>query len=266
MDGFGFTKKKLTSLSFETRHKHIIKWLSASYQKLTTNRLSPASLDLFADQYNTILSWSGMDPFIKPKKNNTRPWIEAISDSIHHHRSIIGSTVRDYDLPAAVQTIDKGIAGNPIDLDCHVALDGLRSLFNVGSIFRTCEAAGFNSIILGNIPGKEHPGVRKTAMGAEEWIEQESTKDLGKTLLEKKKHGYKIIGIETVKGARPFYDIPWSKQTVIVFGNEEYGISSHVMSTCDEFVYIPMLGKKNSINVAGAVSVIGFQIVSCLSI
>ena len=265
MDSFGFTQKKLMSLPFETRHKHIIKWLSASYQKLTTNRMTPASLDLFADQYNRILNWEGMEPFIKPKNNHTRLWIEAISDSIHHHRSIIGSTVRDHDLSAAIQTNDRVKTADPVDLDCHVALDGLRSLFNVGSIFRTCEAAGFNSIILGNIPGKEHPGVRKTAMGAEEWIGQEKTKDLAKTLLEKKKQGYTIMGVETIKNARPFFDTPWTKKTIVVFGNEEYGISSHVLPTCDAFVYIPMFGQKNSINVASAVSVICFQMVSRLS-
>ncbi len=265
MDTFGFTKKKLLSLCLENQHRHIIIWLSAFYQKLTTNRINQASLELFTHQYNQILSWTKMKPFIKPDSNNTRIWIETISNQIHFHRSATGRIFRDHDLLEKIQTNDLCKKSyNQIDFHCHIALDGLRSLFNVGSIFRTCEAAGFNSIILGNTQGKEHPGVQKTAMGAHKWIEQEKTADLAQTLLEKKGKGFQIVGVETIEGARPFYEVSWKRKTIVVFGNEEYGISSHVMATCDKFVHIPMYGKKNSINVANAVSVICFHIAGSL--
>jgi tRNA G18 (ribose-2'-O)-methylase SpoU len=276
MDTFGFTKKKLTSLSPETRHKHMVRHLTGFYQRLTTNRVNPASLDLFARQYNQILNWAKMTPFARPGSDHTRLWIEAISDRIHYHRGATGAAVRDHDLTVRVHTRDQPDHGAndtpgaasprsqrpalPSGRRCHVALDGLRSLFNVGSIFRTCEAAGFGSIILGNVPGKEHPGVQKTAMGAQEWMDQETTDDLAKTLLEKKETGFHIIGVETVKNARPFYDMPWQGDIILVFGNEEYGISSHVLSACDEVVYIPMFGRKNSINVANAVAVVCFHV------
>ena len=264
MDTFGFTQKKLTSLSRENQHRHLLNWLSGFYQNLTTNRVSPAALTLFADQYARILAWTGMRPFIRPSSARTRDWIECISDRIHYHRSATGKVARDYDLFEKVQTHDSPVAGHGFDYDCHVALDGLRSLFNVGSIFRTCEAAGFASIILGNTLGKEHPGVRKTAMGAEQWVEQEKVTDLGQALLEKKEKGFHIIGVETVEGSRPFDDISWEKNTILVFGNEEYGISSHVMDTCDRFVHIPMFGRKNSINVANAVAIVCFKVAGSL--
>ncbi|MCK5162068.1 MAG: RNA methyltransferase [Desulfobacula sp.] len=264
MDTFGFTKKKLLSLCLENQHRNIITWLSGFYQKLTANRVSQISLDLFTRQYNEILNWTRMNPFIKPESNNTRLWLESISDRIHYHRTATGKTVRDYDLLEKIKTNDLTFSCNKIDFNCHVALDGLRSLFNVGSIFRTCEAAGFKSVILGNIPGKEHPGVQKTAMGAQKWVEQEKVNDLAQTLLEKKEKGFQIIGVETIEGARPFYEISWEKNTIVVFGNEEYGISSHVMKTCDKFIHIPMFGRKNSINVANAVSVICFHIAGSL--
>lgn len=266
MDTFGFTKKKLMSFSIETQNKHIISWLSGFYQKLITNRFNPASLDLFTHQYNQILDWTGMAPFSKPESDITRIWIEAISDRIHYHRLATGnSVVRDHDLLEKVQTDDSAFSSSQLDLNCHVALDGMRSLYNVGSIFRTCEAAGFSSIILGNTLGKEHPGVQKTAMGAHQWMEQEKVMDLAQALLEKKQKGYRIIGVETIEGARPFYDIPWERNTIVVFGNEEYGISSHVLKTCDAFVHIPMFGRKNSINVANAAAVICFQMACALS-
>ncbi|WP_300458835.1 RNA methyltransferase [Desulfobacula sp.] len=264
MDTFGFTKKKFLSLSRENQHKHIIRWLSEFYQQLTTNRVQKTALTLFTHQYTEILIWTGRMPFVAPDTHGTRLWMECISDRIHYHRSALGHPVRDYDLLETVQTNDGSRHPDQPDLDCHIALDGLRSLFNVGSIFRTCEAAGFSSVILGNTPGKEHPGVQKTAMGAHKWVKQEKVTDLAQTLLEKKDNGFHIIGIETIKEARPFFEGSWQKKTIVVFGNEEYGISSHVMETCDDFVYIPMFGKKNSINVANAVSVICFQVASKL--
>jgi len=261
MDTFGFTRKKLLSLDPENRNRHIINWLTLLYHQLVCNRVKPESLDLFTVQYNNILGWMGMARFTKPESDETRAWIETISDRIHFHRFAMGGRpLRDPDLLEKVQREDQPVLHTRMDIDCHVALDGLRSLFNIGSVFRTCEAAGFNSLILGSTPGKEHPGVRKTAMGAHQWVTQEKTDDLAQTLIEKKETGFQIIGIETIKGSRPFYDIPWQNRTIVVFGNEEYGISTHVMEICDEFVHIPMFGRKNSINVANAVSIICFQI------
>jgi len=265
MDTFGFTKKKLARLCPQTQNRHIITWLSRFYQALTTNRLTPQALDLFTRQYNDILKWTGMPLFTRPASNTTRLWIEGISDQIHFHRSAMGAPVRDPDLLEPVQTKDVPIFCHPPEFDCHLALDGLRSLFNVGSIFRTCDAAGFTSIILGNTKGKEHPTVQKTAMGAHKWVEQEKTGDLAQTLLEKKKKGFHIIGVDTIKDACPFYDMPWENNTILVFGNEEYGISSHVRTSCDTFVDIPMFGKKNSLNVANAAAVICFNLAISLS-
>ena len=146
-------------------------------------------------------------------------------------------------------------------IEIMVALDGLRSLFNVGSIFRTCDAAGVKGIILGNTPGKEDPRVAKTAMGSQEWMAQEKTEDLFQTLMEKKKQGFTILGVETVEGAIPCQGMDWPPKMVLVMGNEEYGISPQVLGACDAFVSIPMFGKKNSMNVANAAAVVLFQAV-----
>jgi len=119
MDTFGFTKKKLLSLCPETQNKHIIIWLSGFYQKLTSNRVNPAALDLFARQYNDILNWTGMRPFIKPDSTTARVWIETISDRIHFHRSATGSTCRDHDLFEKIQTNDLPLSCHQTDFQCH---------------------------------------------------------------------------------------------------------------------------------------------------
>jgi len=260
MDSFGFTKKKFLARRYESQQKHIIKWLSSFYHTLTTNRVDNSSLEFFAKQYNQVLRWTDMDSFQWPEPITTRLCIETVSNRINLHRTFIDQSVRDYDLLEKIQTEDADCFYDHMDINCHIALDGMRSLFNTGSIFRICEAAGFSSVILGNSSGKEHPGVQKTAMGAEKWVEQEKTEDLVQTLVDKKQKGFQIIGVETVKESIPYYDKQWQKNTIVVFGNEEYGISSHVMAVCDEIVHIPMSGRKNSINVANAVSVICFHI------
>ncbi len=101
-------------------------------------------------------------------------------------------------------------------------------------------------------------------MGSHSLIHQEKTQDLAGTLFEEKEKGFHIIGVETIKNSHPYYDISWQKKTIVVFGNEEYGISSHVCQACDEFTHIPMFGKKNSINVANAASVICFDMATSL--
>jgi len=265
MDGFAFTKKKFLSLSIGNQNKRLVEWLTGFYQKLTTNRMGPASFALFTRQYNEILAWTGMEAFIQPGAGDMRAWMECISDRIHLHRSAIGHVLRDHDLLEPVRTGDAGQSPVPGNINCHMALDGIRSLYNVGSIFRICEAAGFSSIILGNTLGKDHPGVQKTAMGAEKWVNQEITADLAGCLLAKKEAGFRIIGIETMEKARAFHEFPWRDNTILVFGNEEYGISSHVLAVCDDFVHIPMSGKKNSINIAAAAAVICFQVAVSLN-
>lgn len=266
MDGFPFTQKKFLSLSHENQNRRLVEWLSGFYQKLTTNRMGPASFELFARQYNDILVWTGMEAFIPPGTSDMRAWMECISDRIHLHRSAPGRVLRDHDLLEPVRIGDACRSPVPGNINCHIALDGIRSLYNVGSIFRICEAAGFSSVILGNTLGKDHPGVQKTAMGAEKWVAQEMTADLAGCLLKKKEAGFRIIGIETIGNARAFHEFPWQENTILVFGNEEYGISSHVLAVCDDFVHIPMFGKKNSINIAAAAAVICFQVAAAFSI
>ncbi len=262
---FPFTKKKFESLSVNSRHKWIIKWLSRIYQELAANRFNEKSFIFFFENYSNVLQWMGDTPCSIPDNPDTKNLIEFVSDSIHRHRIKAGLCPKDHDLLVQVMSADRECPEKHLPVfHYHIALDGLRSLFNTGSIFRTCDAAGFQSIILGNTPGPEHPVIRKTSMGAAKWVPFTKTDDLASDLDAMKQKGFKITGIETVKGSESYTDYNWQGKGVVVFGNEEYGISSHVMRTCDDFVHIPMYGIKNSINVANAVSIIAFHIASIL--
>ncbi|MCG8532584.1 MAG: hypothetical protein MI749_18250, partial [Desulfovibrionales bacterium] len=242
MDAFGFTHKKFLKCSPQGQHRHLIKWLSCHYQKLLGNRVSPGAFTQFVDQYNGIRAWMNLPPLSCPPAEGKYP-LAFVSDAVHFHRSQLDMGVTDPALLPRVQTGDtKAPRHKAPTMEIMVALDGLRSLFNVGSIFRTCDAAGVKGIILGNTPGKENPRVAKTAMGSHGWMAQEKTEDLFQTLMDKKDQGFTIIGVETVESALPCHGMPWPPKMVLVFGNEEYGISPQVMGACDAFVSIPMFG------------------------
>lgn len=262
MDTFGFTRKKYLSLSEQGRRTHLSGWLASVYQRLLTSRVTPEQFCRIHAQYRTITAWSGTSCPPVPAGSDNRARLAFISDAIHRLRIESGQFPRDYDLLDRVVTGDRAAPRQVRpDMDYQVALDGLRSLFNVGSIYRSCEAAGVRHLILGNCPGRENPRVRKTAMGTQHRLVEEKTTDLAQTLEAKKRQGFRIIALETLSDAVPCHQYPWPAKAVLLVGNEEYGIAPHVLSTRDDAVHIPLFGQKNSLNVANALSTVLFQAV-----
>ncbi|MFH1153245.1 MAG: TrmH family RNA methyltransferase [Pseudomonadota bacterium] len=262
---FPFTQTKFLSLGPKNRHQWIIRWLSEQYQHLLTNRMSPRGRDLMFTTYCRVLGWMNHPLPQAPEPHDDRAWRAFISDAVNAHRLATGIRPRDPDLLLEVDYGDRNTTGPFVPcFDYHLALDGFRSLFNVGSVFRICDSAGFRSVILGNIPDSSNPVVMKTSMGSAAWVPQSRTHDLAGTLLDMKSSGYTAIGLETVRSSTPYLDFDWPLRGIIVLGNEEYGLSSHVLGVCDAIVHIPMFGKKNSINVACAASVIALHVATAL--
>ncbi len=139
-------------------------------------------------------------------------------------------------------------------------LDNIRSLYNVGSIFRTADAFNIDKIYLAGytpapIKDRQKKEIHKTALGAEEFIEWEKFGKTWKLLENLKKQGFYIIGLETDKKATDIYKFNLSAgkyKTALVLGNEVKGLSKEVLKRCDKIVKIPMLGKKESLNVSVA--------------
>lgn len=156
-----------------------------------------------------------------------------------------------------------------------VVLNNIRSNENVGSIFRTCDAAGVSKIFLcGYTPapvdrfGRENKGVTKASLGAEKSVEWEKTEGLEVASKKLKEEGFKIIGVEQSKNSIDYREIKNSKllapssQLVLVFGNEVAGLSTEDLSLCDLVAEIPMRGRKESLNVAVSVGVVLFSLVA----
>ena len=145
-------------------------------------------------------------------------------------------------------------------LPVAVALDCVRSLYNVGSFFRTCDAAAVERLYLCGYTGAPpHRGIAKTALGAERslpWERRESARELIEELRER---GWRTVAVETSAHAIDLYDWRPSFPVCLVFGNEVEGLDAEVSEAVDEHVRIPMLGIKQSLNVSVAGGVVLYE-------
>jgi len=135
-----------------------------------------------------------------------------------------------------------------------VILDNLRSIYNVGSIFRTSDGFGIEELLLcGITPTPDNPRFSKTSLGAEQtvpWSYHPNTVSLCKSI---KNNGFQVISVEKTSISSNLYAIDseiLASPTAIVFGNEVTGIDPEVMHLSDKTLYIPMLGRKSSYNVS----------------
>lgn len=151
-----------------------------------------------------------------------------------------------------------------------VILDNIRSLHNVGSIFRTADGAGVEKLYLcGITPGPLNrfkevvPEIAKTALGAENTVAWEKADDTLGVIKQLKKRGYKIVAIEQDAKAVPYYQMKVStferSKVALVLGEEVKGLSSAILKKCDTIVEIPMRGTKESLNVSVAFGVVAFH-------
>ena len=146
-----------------------------------------------------------------------------------------------------------------------IVLHNIRSAHNVGSIFRTADAAGTQKIYLtGYTPlpsdhfGRVQKDIAKTALGAELFVSWEHRFSPSALLRTLKKEGWCVIGVEQDAGASDFRTALYPPKCAFLFGNEVRGLSRPLRALCDELVEIPMRGKKESLNVAVAVGIILF--------
>ncbi len=146
-----------------------------------------------------------------------------------------------------------------------VVLNDIRSLYNVGSIFRTADGAGVEKLWICGITG--HPPdtqITKTALGAEKEIPWEYRRDAREVLRELKSQGYRIVFLEQLAESIPYQDYRPSGPVCLVIGNEVSGVSEGLVSLCDETIEIEMAGLKNSLNVSVAFGVVAYHFRNCL--
>ncbi|HHX58401.1 MAG TPA: RNA methyltransferase [Candidatus Moranbacteria bacterium] len=144
-----------------------------------------------------------------------------------------------------------------------VIAHNIRSAYNVGSFFRTADALGVDRLILsGYTPTPDnHIKIAKTALGAERFVEWEQASQVGRVISRLKKDGFEVVALERRKNSINLTEYrPVGQSVALILGNEIEGISKHVLLKSDQVVAIPMLGRKESLNVAVAFGIAGFFI------
>lgn len=145
----------------------------------------------------------------------------------------------------------------------YVVCDNIRSLENIGSIFRTADALGVAKIYLCGISGKPpHEKIAKTALGAEKTIPFEYHKQAWRLVEKLKKENINIVSLEQHKRAVDIKKLNVKFPLALVIGNEVKGVSKKVLELSDKIVFLPMKGQKESLNVSVAFGVAGYQIIN----
>lgn len=141
-------------------------------------------------------------------------------------------------------------------------LHNIRSVYNVGAIFRTADAIGVTKIYLtGYTPapldrfGRPRNDFVKSALGAEKTVPWKQVKNPVKLLEELKREGVFIVGLEQDKRARDYKVARPREKTALLLGNEVRGLSKSLRAPCDELIQIPMRGSKESLNVSVAAGI-----------
>jgi len=145
--------------------------------------------------------------------------------------------------------------------DFYVICDNIRSLENIGSIFRTADALGVSKIFLCGISGQPpNHKISKTALGAEKTIPFEHCTQTWRLIARLKRGKINIVALEQAKYAVDYRKFEPKFPLALVLGNEVKGISKKTLSKADKIIFLPMQGKKESLNVSVALGVAGYRI------
>lgn len=150
-----------------------------------------------------------------------------------------------------------------------IILDDIRSLHNIGSVFRTADAFLIEKIYLCGITATPpHKEIHKTALGATETVAWEYQKNVTEVISQLQENEVKVFAVEQVEKAVFLQDFKVDKEAkyALVFGNEVYGVSQEAIALCKGAIEIPQLGTKHSLNISVSTGIVVwdlFQKFSC---
>ena len=162
----------------------------------------------------------------------------------HFNRKLKNSELNRKDISAFKQALKTPLT---------VILDDVRSLNNIGSVFRTSDAFLIEKIYLCGITAvPPHKDIQKTALGATESVDWEYAENAKELVNQLKADAIQIWAIEQAENSQMLntINVDASKKHAVVFGNEVKGVSQEVVDVCDGVIEIPQLGTKHSLNIA----------------
>lgn len=145
----------------------------------------------------------------------------------------------------------KNSTNKPNDKKIRVLLHDIRSLWNVGSMFRTADSFAIEKVYLTGytaLPPRRE--IAKTALGADSWVPWEGDLSPESVIEMCRNDGFHIVALEITEGAVPLLEFASDADILLIVGNEVSGVPSELMQLSDDTVSIAMLGKKESLNVS----------------
>jgi len=152
-------------------------------------------------------------------------------------------------------------------MEIHIVLDNIRSVFNVGSIFRSADGAGSvkKIYLCGMTTNIDNPKLEKTALGATDMVPSEHYDTTEEALEEIRAEHIPIYSVELTDQAEDFQKIKYPDKIALVFGHEKMGVAEKVLENSDKKIFVPMRGKKESLNVANCATTILYEATRCLA-
>ena len=149
--------------------------------------------------------------------------------------------------------------------DFVVICDSLRSLHNVGSVFRTADGVGIGKVYLCGITGmpdtqKHERQISKAALGAQNYVKWEYVKQSWRLVEKLKKEGYQIVSLEQTPKSISYLKFKPKFPLALIIGNEGKGVKKSLLSRSDKIIDIPMCGQKESLNVSVAFGIAAYWI------
>ena len=146
--------------------------------------------------------------------------------------------------------------------EVYLILHNIRSAYNVGSIFRTADAAGVKKVYLcGYTPTPDNQKVVKTSLGAEKYILWEYYKQTWRLLKKLNANGIQIVALEQTKKSVDYRRFKPKFPLALIIGNEVRGLSKEILAYADKIIAIPMYGRKESLNVAVAAGIALYKLI-----
>ena len=142
-----------------------------------------------------------------------------------------------------------------------ILVHNIRSAYNVGSIFRTADGAGVSNIVISGYSARPpHPGVLKTSLGAELSVPWTSIVRPAPWLKKMKRAGYTLAALEQTRASRNLLTWTPKQKMILLVGNEVRGVSPALLKLVDVHLEIPMMGEKESLNVASAFAIAAYRL------
>lgn len=150
---------------------------------------------------------------------------------------------------------------HPLERKLAALLQSVEYPVNVGSIFRLADGAGMSELILTGItPTPPHPTIDKVGRFKSQRVPWHYEKDPVAAVNQLKAEGYHVVAVELSDTAVPYHQYQYPKNTCLVVGHEDHGVTKATLAVCDGAVFLPMYGKGQSLNVHIALSIVSYHV------